>query len=67
MEKSEFVLKIMEMLKRIWWKAILIILAVGIAFSGYKCQTKKVTIEKTPIKIKIPGVGAQLPETIKSN
>jgi len=66
MEKSEFALKAMEMLKRIWWKAILIILAVGIAFSGYKCQTKKVTVEKTPIKIKIPGISSQqVPNTIK--
>lgn len=65
MEKSEFALKALEMLKRIWWKAILIILAIGIAFSGYKCQTKKVTVEKTPIKI--PGVGAQIPDVIKSN
>ena len=35
-----------------WWKWSIFVLTAGIALSGYKCQTKKFTFEKSPVRIK---------------
>lgn len=40
-----------------WWKAVLIILAAGIAVTGFTCKWGKVEIHKDPIVEKKLGDG----------
>ena len=36
--------------KKHWWKWVLLILALGWAFSGFSCESETVVIKKSPIK-----------------
>ena len=40
-----------DFMKKHWWKVILIILAGGIAVTGFKCEWGKVKVEKDPVNM----------------
>ncbi|PKL35882.1 MAG: hypothetical protein CVV44_20410 [Spirochaetae bacterium HGW-Spirochaetae-1] len=47
--KWEFLDKLLGYTRKHWWKVVLILLAAGVAFSGWKCPTPWGTIEKTKV------------------
>ncbi len=52
MPKDGWKIKITRAVIKNWWKVILIILSIGIAFSGYDIKSKYFGCNKQPIKVK---------------
>ena len=48
-------IKIFRLMIKHWWKIILIVIAIGIAVSGFEFQGKNTTFHKDPIYQKKAG------------
>lgn len=47
--KKTWKIKIIESFQKHWWKYLIILLACGLVFGGFKCKWGKVEIDKDPI------------------
>ena len=53
--KHETIVHIVASIKSNWWKVVFIILAIGIAITGFTCSWKDIIVKKDPIYQKKEG------------